>query len=186
MGIVDQKAIYDRVLGLLVSQRDLNLQDVFATEQSMYRTSVFDSDGAMRILTVNNSIYSNLQVETAQKKTGAPITIICDVLDVIWTLQLPANGIMDTLIYPFKHWVLIQIHEADTCLCFDMASTRTSKSRAVREAKGEQCHGLTALPCKPHFCITMLFWRLTQVSSNWTTYPHFSGYWRKVYPNADT
>ena len=37
--IVDQEAIYARVIGLLVSQRDLDLQQVLATELTAYPPS---------------------------------------------------------------------------------------------------------------------------------------------------
>lgn len=46
--VVDPEAIYNRVIGLLVSQRDLDLQAVFATELTAYPPSMFEPDGSMR------------------------------------------------------------------------------------------------------------------------------------------
>ena len=47
--VIDQEAIYARVIGLLVSQRDLNFQEVLATELTAYPPSMFHADGQMRI-----------------------------------------------------------------------------------------------------------------------------------------
>ena len=87
--IVDPEAIYNLVLGLLVSQRDVNLQDVFATELIVYPTSMFDSDGTIRISTGKNSLKKNMQVEIVQRNMKTPSVIVVDVSAVIWTLQWP-------------------------------------------------------------------------------------------------
>ncbi len=47
--VIDQEAIYARVIGLLVSQRDLDLQEVLATELTAYPPSMFHADGRMRV-----------------------------------------------------------------------------------------------------------------------------------------
>ena len=46
---MNQEAIYARVIGLLVSQRDLDLKEVLATELTAYPPSMFHADGQMWI-----------------------------------------------------------------------------------------------------------------------------------------
>ena len=43
--VIDQEAIYARVIGHLVSQRDLDLQQVIATEMTAYPPSMFHAEG---------------------------------------------------------------------------------------------------------------------------------------------
>ena len=61
--VMDPEAIYNRVIGLLVSQRDLDLQNVFATELTAYPPCMFDPDGTMRIATNKSILKKNFQVE---------------------------------------------------------------------------------------------------------------------------
>ena len=66
--IVDQEAIYyARVIGLLVSQRDLNLQQVLATELTAYPPSMFQADGEMRVATGKSTLKNSLKVEVSQR-----------------------------------------------------------------------------------------------------------------------
>lgn len=54
--VVDPEAIYQHVLGLLISQRNLDLQEVFATELTAYPLSMFDQNGNMRLATGRNTL----------------------------------------------------------------------------------------------------------------------------------
>jgi len=49
--IIDQEAIYARMIGLMVSQRDVDFGQVISCELTAYPPSMFHSDGSMRLAT---------------------------------------------------------------------------------------------------------------------------------------
>jgi len=51
------------MIGLLVSQRDLDLQQVTATEMISYPPSMFHADGQMRVATGKFTLKKHIQVE---------------------------------------------------------------------------------------------------------------------------
>ena len=57
--VVDQEAIYARVIGLLISQRDLDLHQVLSTELTAYPPSMFLADGQMRVATGKSTLKNN-------------------------------------------------------------------------------------------------------------------------------
>ena len=79
--IVDQEAIilYARVLGLLMSQRDLDLQQVLATELTAYPPSMIQADGEMRVATGKSTLKNSLKVEVSQRLITSPTAIVMDV-----------------------------------------------------------------------------------------------------------
>ena len=61
--VIDQEALYARVIGLLVRQRDLNFQEVLATELTAYPPSTFHADGQTRVATGKSTLKKNIQVD---------------------------------------------------------------------------------------------------------------------------
>ena len=45
--VIDQEAIYARLIGVIVSQRELDLTDVVSCELAVYPTSMFNPDISM-------------------------------------------------------------------------------------------------------------------------------------------
>ena len=117
--VMDPEAIYNRVIGLLVSQRDLDLQGVFATELTAYPPSMFDPDGTMRIATGKSTLKKNLQVEISQRNALTPTVIVVDVFALLWILVWPVQGTVVTFITTFKLWLSERLTESDVYLCFD-------------------------------------------------------------------
>ena len=117
--VINQEAIYARVIGLLVSQRDLNFQEVLATELTAYPPSMFHADGQMRVAARKSTLKKNIQVDVSQRLTMSPTAIAVDVSAVIWTLEWPAHGTVATFISGFKTWLSRQLSGADVYLCFD-------------------------------------------------------------------
>ena len=113
--VMDPEAIYNRVIGLLVSQRNLDLQGAFATEVTAYPPSMFDPDGTMRIATLKES----LQVEISQRNAFTPTAIVVDVSALLWTLVWPVQGTVETFMTTFKLWLSERLTESDVYLCFD-------------------------------------------------------------------
>ena len=117
--IVDQEAIYARVIGLLVSQRDLDLQQVLATELTAYPPSMFQADGEMQVATVKSTLKNSLKVEVSQRLITSPTAIVMGVSAVLWTVDWPTHGTVGTLISGFKAWLRVRLSEVDVHLCFD-------------------------------------------------------------------
>jgi len=72
--VMDQEATYARVIGLLVSQRDLDLEQVLSTELTAYPPSMFQADGQMRVATGKSTLKKNLQVEAPKLCSLPPTT----------------------------------------------------------------------------------------------------------------
>ena len=58
--VIDLEAIYACVIGLLVSQRALNFQEVLATELTAYPPSMFHADGQMRVAAGKSTLKKNI------------------------------------------------------------------------------------------------------------------------------
>ena len=137
--IVDQEAIYARVIGLLVSQRDLDLQQVLATELTAYPPSMSQADGEMQVATGKSTLKNSLKVEVSKRLITSPTTIVMDVSAVLWTVYWQTHGTVGTFISGFKAWLRVQLPEADVHLCFDRyrdystkSTTRSSRAAATR------------------------------------------------------
>ncbi len=129
------------VIGLLVSQRDLDIEAVFATELTAYPPSMFEADGTMRT-TGKSTLKTNLQVETSQRHVLNPTAIVVDVSALLWTIAWPVHGTVTTFITTFKQWLSEKLDKSDIYLCFDRyheysikSSTRTSRSTTARVFK---------------------------------------------------
>ena len=128
--IVDQEAIilYARVLGLLMSQRDLDPQQVLATELTAYTPSMFQADGETRVATGKSTLKNSLKVEVSQRLITSPTAIVMDVSAALWTLDWPTHGTVGTFISGFKEWLRVRLSEADVHLCFDRYRDYSTKS----------------------------------------------------------
>ena len=142
--VIDQKAIYARVIALLVRVRALNFQEVLGTELTAYPPSMFHADGQMRVAAGKSTLKKNIQVEVSQCLNMSPTAIVVDVSAVIWTLEWPAHGTVATFISRFKIWLSLQLSGADVYLCFDRYHDYSTKSstRSAR-ATNSRVHHLT-------------------------------------------
>ena len=107
------------MIGLLVSQRDLDLQQVLATELTAYPPPMYQADGEMQVATGKSALKNSLKVEVSQRLITSPTAIVMDVSAVFWTVDWPTNGTVGTLISGFKAWLRVRLSEADVHLCFD-------------------------------------------------------------------
>jgi len=85
--VIDQEAIYARVIGLLVSQRYLSFQEVLATELTIYPPSIFHADGQMRVAAIKSTLKKNIQVDVSQRHTMSPTAIVYFVVYVFCYLD---------------------------------------------------------------------------------------------------
>jgi hypothetical protein len=142
--VMNQEAIYARVIGLLVSQRDLDVKSVLAAELTAYPPSMFNADGQMRIATGKSALKKLLQVEVSDRSTSSPTAMVVDVSALLWTLHWPANGTVETFVEIFKTWVSNCLTTTDVYLCFDRYFDYSTKSM-TRSARGNttRAHQLT-------------------------------------------
>ena len=54
--VYDQELIHSRVIGLLASSRDINVNDVLAFELAAYPPSMFNADGKMNVATSKSTL----------------------------------------------------------------------------------------------------------------------------------
>ena len=77
--VYDQELIYARVIGLLVSSRDIKFNDVLAYELAANPPSVFNSEGEMKIAKSKSTLKHILQVTVSERTCPIPDTVIYDV-----------------------------------------------------------------------------------------------------------
>lgn len=126
--VLDQEALYARVIGLLVSNRDLDLTEVLSTELAAYPPSMFLPDGSMRIATGKSILKKNLAVEVPLRLWGSPTALVIDVSAVLWTIYWPGKGSVQTFVQGFKVWLASKLAESDVYLAFDRYHQYSTKS----------------------------------------------------------
>ena len=148
ISVIDQEAIYARVIGLMVRQRELDLIDMLGCELAAYLPSMFHPDGSMRIATGKACLKNNLAVVTSVRVWGQPSVIVVDVSAVLWTFNWPTKGTVHTFVNKFKIWVANKLNSADVHLVLDMYYDYSTKS-STRVASADktattQVHKLSA------------------------------------------
>lgn len=137
VAVIDQEAIYARVIGLMVSQRDVDLGEVLSCELAAYPPSMFHSDGSIRLATGKACLKKCLAVETSARMWGELSVIVVDVSAVLWTIHWPSQGTVLTFVESFKTWVANHLSHAEGHLVLDRYYDFSTKSstRATRVGK---------------------------------------------------
>ena len=132
--IVDQEAIYARVIGLMVSQRDVDFGQVLSCDLAAYPPSMFHSDGSMRQDTGKACLKKCVGViRTSARIWAEPSVIVVDISAVLWTIYWPSQGTVLTFVEPFKTWITNHLSSAEEYLILDRYydfSTKSSKGAA--------------------------------------------------------
>ena len=123
------------MIGLLVSQRDLYLQQVLATELTAYPPSMFQADGEMRLATGKSTLKNSLKVEVPQRLMTSPAVIVMDVSAVLWTVDWPTHGTVGTFTSGFKVWLRVRLSELMFIYALtDIVTTLLKTTRSSRAA----------------------------------------------------
>ena len=153
--VIDQEAIYARVIGLMVSQRELDLKDVLGCELAAYPPSMFHPDGSMRIATGKACLKNILAVETSVRVWGQPSVIVVDVSAVLWTINWSTKGTVQTFVNEVKIWVANKLNSADVHLVFDRyydystkSSTRVARAGKTAASRVHKLSAKTPLPTR--------------------------------------
>ena len=88
---IDPEALYLKAIGLLASDRPLDLNEVVANELGMYPPCYFKEDGSMRLPSARFELkrYLGVTVNTRQFK---PTDLIIDFSAWAWTVKWPKKG----------------------------------------------------------------------------------------------
>ena len=87
--LVGQEKVYDqdlygRVIGMLVSSRDINFDDVLFCELTAFPSSMLCADGRMYISKGKSILKKNIQVTISERNCSSFDTVIYDVSALLW------------------------------------------------------------------------------------------------------
>ena len=94
--------VYARVIGLRVSNRDLNFPHVLSSEPAAYPPSMFYPNGSTRLATGKSMLKRNLAVEVPLKTLGSLTAVIIGVSAALWTIDWFTKATVQTFIQGCK------------------------------------------------------------------------------------
>ena len=150
--VYDLNAIYSRVIALLSSDRDVDVNDVFSYELVPVPTAMFMKDG-MRICKAKSKLKRSLQIEVSRRNAGDADATVIDVSALLWTVHWPADGSVADFIVNVKKRIASYLTNSDVYLIFDRYHEYSIKStmRDGRETGITRKHNLlrtTKLPAQ--------------------------------------
>ena len=83
--VYNLNAIYSRVIALLSSDRDVDVNDVFSYKLAPVPTAMFMKDG-MRICKAKSKLKRSLQIEVSLRNAGDADATVIDGSALLWTL----------------------------------------------------------------------------------------------------
>ncbi len=105
---------------------------------------MFNADGSMRVATGKSILMKTLAVEVALRTWGSPTVVVFDVSAVLWTIDWPAKGTVQTFVQGFRVWLASKLIKSDVYLAFDRYLDYSTKSstRATRSTTSARVHKL--------------------------------------------
>ena len=130
--VFDPNLVYTRAMGLLLSKRDLNFNDIMSHECSPLPASMFDEEGKMRIPCSKSTLMTKLKVEVNPRSVfkNPNRALVVDASALVWTLKWPVAGkprVMD-LINEMNNTIRDMLKECDVFLVFDRYHDMSIKS----------------------------------------------------------
>ena len=153
--VYDFNAVYSRVIALLSSDRDVDVNDVFSYELAPVPTAMFMKDG-MRICKAKSKLKRSLQIEVSRRNAGGADATVIDGSALLWTVHWPADGSVADFIVNVKKRISSYLTNSDVYLIFDRYHEYSIKSttRDGRETGITRKHHLlrtTKLPAQKVF-----------------------------------
>ena len=150
--VYDFNAIYSKVIALLSSDRDVDVNDVFSYELAPVPTAVFMKDG-MRICKAKSKLKRSLQIDVSRRNAGDADATVIDGSALLWTVHWPADGSVADFIVNVKKRIASYLTNSDVYLIFDRYHEYSIKSttRDGRETGITRKHHLlrtTKLPAQ--------------------------------------
>ena len=149
--VYDQELIDVRVIGLLVSSREINFDDVLAYELAAYPPSMFNPCGEMKITKSKSTLKLKHQVGISEGNCPIPATLIYDVSALLWVLTWPPDK-LHVYVDAFLMFVHQALQKSNVTLVFDRYfPTAPRTSRRCKDGS-HRVHKLTPempAPAKP-------------------------------------
>ena len=151
--VFDTNLIYNRVVGLQASSRDIDILRLLSHELAPVPTSMFTDSGDMRICTAKSVLKKLLQSEVSIRNIEKEIT--CTVIDgsaVLYVIHWPAAGTLKDYIDNMKDYLGKLLQKRDVFLVFDRYKAYSTKSvtRSGRSTQAARVHSLNqAMPLPP-------------------------------------
>ena len=142
--VYDQDFIYGRVLGMLVSSRDINFDDVLPCELTAYPPSMFSADGQMKISKSKSVLKKKLQVTISERNCSPFDTVIYDVSALLWVLSWPSPKVkLRIFVDTFKDYVKNALKLSNVICVFDCYFDNSIKTSArMQRAESSRVHNL--------------------------------------------
>ena len=125
--VYDFNAIYSRVIALLSSDRDVDVNDVFSYELAPVPTAMFMNDG-MQICKAKSKLKRSLQIEVLRRNAGDADATVIDGSALLWTVHWPADGSVADFIVNVKKRIASYLTNSDVYLIFDRYHEYSTKS----------------------------------------------------------
>ena len=130
---IDPEALYLKAIGLLASDRPLDLNEVISYELGAYPPSYFKEDGSMRLPSAKSELKKCLGV-IVNSRHFHPTDIIIDFSAWMWTIKWPKKGQLQHVIEEIKKEIKKLLKDSNVFIFFDRyqdysrkASTRDSR-----------------------------------------------------------
>ena len=150
--VYDQELIYASVIGVLVSSRNLNFDDVLSCELADYPPSMFCPDGQSKSGKSKVTFKKNLQVTISECNCPNADTVVYDVSALLWVLDWPLGKTsLVHLLLHFKHLFIMHSQDVNVTLVFDRYYAGSIKTHTqMQQAVSSQVHNLMAsMPTAP-------------------------------------
>ena len=134
---VGSAKVYDAIIGLKASGRDLNLNNVLKYELAPIPTSMFPNNGEMRLATSKSTLKDTFKVEVTGRYTPKATSVIVDGSATLWVVQWPTQGTVQYLVGNVVYYVMGKMKDADVCLIFDRYEDYIIKG-VTRTARGKE------------------------------------------------
>ncbi len=143
--VYDQELIYARVIGLLVSSRDINFDDVLSCELAAYPQSMFSPDGQMKVSKSKSTLKRNVQATVSERNCPAADTVIYDVSALLWVIGWPSDRVkLHVYVAAFQTFVCTALQVGNVTLVFDRYYDCSIKtSTRMQRAGSSRVHNLT-------------------------------------------
>ena len=138
---IDPEAVYLKAIGLLASDRPLDLNEVIAHELGAYPPCYFKEDGSMRLPSAKSELKKYLGV-TVKSRQFHPTDVIVDFSAWVWTIKWPKKGQLQQVIDEIKKEIKELLKDSNVFFFFDRyrdysrkASTRDSREGNLQSRK---------------------------------------------------
>ena len=118
-------------MGLLLSQRDVHLQQELAMERTAFPPSILLAGGRVRVSTGKSTLKTYLKVEVSERLSTSPTAIVVAGSAVLWTVDWPAHGAVEMLTSDFKVWLSVRLLGIDVHWSFDRYHDYSTKRPRV-------------------------------------------------------